>query len=136
MEYKGILKERQNWLTILFVILAALMLWRTVATEHWSYIPIVILVILACFFRKEQIVSEEGVNIRYILFGRFIMNNLWGWEEITSIQTNYRKAAPNVQVLIARDVVIRPFIVTRQDANGIQALSERMNPRIQMNEYV
>ena len=34
MEYKGILKERQNWLTILFVILAALMLWRTVATEH------------------------------------------------------------------------------------------------------
>ena len=60
MEYKGIIKKRKTWLTVLFVILACLMLWRTIVTQHWSYLPIVILVILACFFTKEQIFRQCG----------------------------------------------------------------------------
>ena len=130
MEYKGIIKKRKTWLTVLFVILACLMLWRTIVTQHWSYLPIVILVILACFFTKEQIISQDGVDIQYTLFGRWTMHNLWTWDEITSLHPDYSKRAPNVELLIARDVVIRPFIMTREDTARVLELAKKMNASI------
>ena len=130
MEYKGIIKKRKTWLTVLFVILACLMLWRTIVTQHWSYFPIVILVILACFFTKEQIISKDGVDIQYTLFGRWTMHNLWTWDEITSLHPDYRKIAPHVELLIARDVVIRPFIMTREDTARVLELAKKMNASI------
>ena len=120
MEYKGIIKKRKTWLTVLFVILACLMLWRTIVTQHWSYLPIVILVILACFFTKEQIISKDGVDIQYTLF----------WDEITSLHPDYSKKAPHVELLIARDVVIRPFIMTREDTARVLELAKKMNASI------
>ncbi len=133
MEYKGIVKKRKTWLTALFVILACLMLWRTIVTQHWSYIPIVVLVILACFFTKEQIISKDGVDIQYVLFGKWTMHNLWSWSEITSLHPDYRKQAPNVELLIARDVVIRPFVMTKDDAAHVLALAKEMNPSIHID---
>ena len=130
MEYKGIIKKRKTWLTVLFVILACLMMWRTIVTQHWSYIPIVILVILACFFTKEQIISRDGVDIQYTLFGRWTMHNLWTWNEITSLHPDYNKKAPHVELLIARDVVIRPFIMTREDTARVLELAKKMNASI------
>ena len=130
MEYKGIIKKRKTWLTVLFVILACLMLWRTIVTQHWSYLPIVILVILACFFTKEQIISKDGVDIQYTLFGRWTMHNLWAWDEITSLHPDYSKRAPNVELLIARDVVIRPFVMTREDTSHVLELAKKMNTSI------
>ena len=130
MEYKGIIKKRKTWLTVLFVILACLMLWRTIVTQHWSYLPIVILVILACFFTKEQIITQDGVDIQYTLFGRWTMHNLWTWDEITSLHPDYSKRAPNVELLIARDVVIRPFVMTREDTSHVLELAKKMNPSI------
>jgi hypothetical protein len=130
MEYKGIIKKRKTWLTVLFVILACLMLWRTIVTQHWSYLPIVILVILACFFTKEQIISQDGVDIQYTLFGRWTMHNLWTWDEITSLHPDYSKRAPNVELLIARDVVIRPFVMTREDTSHVLELAKKMNTSI------
>ncbi len=133
MEYKGIIKTRKTWLTVLFIILACLMLWRTIVTQHWSYIPIIILVILACFFTKEQIISEDGVDIQYTLFGRWTMHNLWSWDEITSLHPDYTKKAPNVELLIARDVVIRPFIMTREDTGQVLKLAKKMNSSISIS---
>ena len=130
MEYKGIIRKRKTWLTVLFVILACLMMWRTIVTQHWSYIPIVILVILACFFTKEQIISRDGVDIQYTLFGRWTMHNLWTWNEITSLHPDYNKKAPHVELLIARDVVIRPFIMTREDTARVLELAKKMNASI------
>ena len=130
MEYKGIIKKRKTWLTVLFVILACLMLWRTIVTQHLSYLPIVILVILACFFTKEQIISQDGVDIQYTLFGRWTMHNLWAWDEITSLHPDYSKRAPNVELLIARDVVIRPFVMTREDTSHVLELAKKMNTSI------
>ena len=133
MEYKGIIKKRKTWLTVLFVILACLMLWRTIVTQHWSYLPIVILVILACFFTKEQIISKDGVDIQYTLFGRWTMHNLWTWDEITSLHPDYSKRAPNVELLIARDVVIRPFVMTREDTSHVLELAKKMNTSISID---
>ena len=134
MEYRGIVKTREKWMTVLFMVLAALMLWRTIATGKWIYIPILIVVVLACFFRREHIISEEGVEIRNILFGRFKSRDLWTWDEITSMETNYEKVAPNVRLLISKDIVIRAFVMTRSDAKKSLALARKMNPSIQMNE--
>ena len=130
MEYKGIIKKRKTWLTVLFVILACLMLWRTIITQHWSYLPIVILVILACFFTKEQIISRDGVDIQYTLFGKWTMHNLWSWDEITSLHPDYRKKAPYVELQIARDVVIRPFVMTQEDTARVLELAKKMNASI------
>lgn len=130
MEYKGIIKRRKTWLTVLLVILACLMLWRTIVTQHWSYIPIVVLVILACFFTKEQIVSANGVDIQYTLFGRWTMHNLWTWDEITSLHPDYSKKAPYVELQIARDIMIRPFTLTREDTAHVLELARRMNRSI------
>lgn len=134
MEYRGIVKTREKWMTVLFLVLAALMLWRTIVTGKWVYIPILIIVVLACFFKREHIISEEGVEIRNILFGRFKSRDLWTWDEITSMETNYEKVAPNVRLLISKDIVIRAFVMTRPDAKKSLALARRMNPSIQMNE--
>lgn len=134
MEYKGIVKTRENWMTVLFLVLAALMLWRTIATGKWIYIPMLIIVVLACFFRREHSISEKGVEIRNILFGRTIMRDLWKWGEVTSMETNYEKVAPNVRLLISKDIVIRAFVMTKDDARGAMKLARRMNPAIQMNE--
>ena len=133
MEYRGIVKTHARWLIVLFLILAALMLWRTIATGKWIYIPMIVIVILACFFRREHIVSKEGVEIRNILFGKIFSRDIWNWNEVSSMETNYEKAAPNVQLLISRDIVIRAFVVTRQDARGVFSLARKMNPKIQLD---
>ena len=106
MEYRGIVKTREKWMTVLFLVLAALMLWRTIVTGKWVYIPILIIVVLACFFKREHIISEEGVEIRNILFGRFKSRDLWTWDEITSMETNYEKVAPNVRPRIPSSVLL------------------------------
>ena len=133
MEYRGIVKTHARWLIVLFLILAALMLWRTIATGKWIYIPMIVIVILACFFRREHIVSKEGVEIRNILFGKIFSRDIWNWNEVSSMETNYEKAAPNVQLLISRDIVIRAFVFTRQDARGVFSLAHKMNPKIQLD---
>ena len=133
MEYRGIVKTHARWLIVLFLILAALMLWRTIATGKWIYIPMIVIVILACFFRREHIVSKEGVEIRNILFGKIFSRDIWNWNEVSSMEANYEKAAPNVQLLISRDIGIRAFVFTRQDARGVFSLARKMNPKIQLD---
>ena len=134
MEYRGIVKERDRRMNALFIALAVFMLALTLMTHKWFYIPMALLVILACYYRREHIISERGVEIRSLLFGWYIRKDLWRWDEVGSMETNYEKAAPNVQLLITNDIVIRAFVMTRKDVRGALALARRMNPSIQMNE--
>jgi hypothetical protein len=58
------------------------------------------------------------------------MHNLWSWDQITSIHPDYTKKAPYVELQIARDVVIRPFIMTREDTAHVLELAKKMNTSI------
>lgn len=129
MEYKGILRERKSWVKALILILAAYMFYLEFRAGQMTYVIISALVILACFFKKEHVISEEGVDIKYLLFG-MTMHNYWKWEEITTLHTDYKKAKPNVMLHIGKDISVRSFVMDKADCQGAIALARRMNPDI------
>ena len=129
MEFKGLLKERQTWLKIAIIIAAGYMIYLTITAGQYLYTMFAVVVILAVFFKKEHVISKEGVDIRYDLLGIKSMNR-WEWKDISAIKTDYVKAYPNVLVHIGKDVSIRDFVMKRSDINGIIELARRMNPDI------
>lgn len=133
MKYKGIVSERKPWVKLAFALLAGFMLFLELKRGQYIYVPIVILVILACFFRKEHIISEEGVDIKSILFG-ISRHNLWRWDEITSLHTDYKKSAPNVMLHIGKDIVTRSFVMKASDIQAVLTLADEMNPNIYIDD--
>lgn len=129
MEYKGILTERKKWFTVSAVIISAIMLVRVLLVRQWAYIPLVLLVMMACFYKKEQIISEDGVDIKGTLFG-YVMHNYWKWEDITTLHTDRNKAKPNMMLHIGKDVVARSFVMTHADCQGALKLAAAQNPSI------
>lgn len=129
MVYRGIVKERKTWVKILAIILAGYVLYREIVMGQYIYIPVVAFIVLACFFEKAYIVAEEGVDIQYKLLG-MTMHNWWTWAEITTLHTDYRKAAPNVMLHIGRDIVTRSYVMHSADIPGILALAAEKNPAI------
>ena len=92
---------------------------------------IILLVILACFFSKEHLVSDEGVDIQYTLFG-MVSHNLWRWDEITTIHVDRKRAMPDVALHIGRDVATRLFVFSARDADAVLALAKEKNPAIRL----
>ena len=129
MKFKGILKERQPWLKIVIVLAAAFMMYLSIGAGEYLYTILTAVVIVAVFFQKEHIISEEGVDIRYEIFG-FKSVNRWEWKDIDAIKTDYVKAAPNVLVHFGKDITIRDFVMKKGDIDGIMALARKMNPDI------
>lgn len=129
MKYRGVVPERKTWVKAGIAVLAAYMIYREAMSGQWIYVPVAVLVILACFFKKEHIVSEEGVDIAHSLFG-IKMHNLWKWEEITTLHTDRKRARPNVMLHIGKDVVTRTFVMKPSDCQAAVELAARMNSRI------
>lgn len=133
MKYRGILPERKNWVKAAIALAAVCMMYLEAARGQWIYVPIALLVILACFFKKEHIISEEGVDIRYELF-RMPIHNCWTWDEITTMHTDYRKASPNVMLHIGKDISARTFVMEPSDCQAALRLAARMNPGIYIED--
>ena len=129
MEYKGIIPQRKLWIKIAAIIVAGLVIYRSIVTEQWLYVPIGIFVMLACFFSKEHIVDEKGTDIRYHMFG-MTMSNYWLWDEITEMQTDPRKSAHNVMLHFGKGVTIRTFIMKPEDIEPVIELASERNPDI------
>ncbi len=133
MEFRGVLPQRKSWVKGLMLALCALMLCYAVLREQWLYVPILAVVALAVFFRKEHILSTAGVNIRSYLFGR-PMDSLWPWDQVTTIHTDYRRAAPNVALHIGKDVNTRLIVVRPADKAGVLAMAAQCNPKIYIED--
>lgn len=134
MKYKGIVKERELWVKIAIFIAAVYLLYREIVAGQYIYIPLALLVILACFFEKEHVISKEGVDIKYIMFKSLVKHNYWEWDEITTIHPDYKKARPNVMLHIGKDVVTRSFIMKPADCRGAIELARQMNPHIYIDD--
>lgn len=133
MEYRGILPERKSWVKPAAFLVSAYMLFLSAMRGQWFYVPIVLLVLLACFFQKEHIVSDAGVDIHYLLFG-MSRHNVWTWEELTSLHTDRLKARPNVQLHFGRDIAVRTFVMTPADCRAVLELAQARNPRIYIED--
>lgn len=129
MRYYGLLHERRLWVKVSVLILALCMLFLEAARGQWLYVPVVLFVVLACFFQKEHIVSQEGVDIHYRLFGSSL-HSCWAWSEITTLHQDIRKAAPNVMLHFGKGVNTRVFVMKPEDSQAVLALAKRANPQI------
>lgn len=129
MEYKGIVRKREIWLEIAMVVVGGLLFYVELIRGQYLYLIIITILILAIFFRKEQVISEEGIDIKYYLLGMTSVNH-WDWEEVTSMKPDYVKASPDVIMLIAKDVTIRNFRMKSSDAKGAMQLATKMNPNL------
>ena len=122
MRYYGILRQRRPWVKAVLLLLAVCMLLLEIARKQWIYVPVMLMAVLACFFQKEHIVSQEGVDIYSRLFS-CSQHSCWTWAEITTIHRDPRKAAPNVMLHFGKDISTRVFVMTPEDARAVLALS-------------
>lgn len=128
-KFYGIVKTRSNGFKVAVVIAALVLLYINIVQKQYIFIPIVILVFLAAFFKKEYIFDEKGVDIKHMLFGGTV-HNYWTWNEVTTLHVDYRKARPNVMIHIGKDVVTRSFTVVPDDVEPILELAESKNSNI------
>lgn len=133
MIYKGIVKERDPKRKALLFAGCLVLLYVSYMQGNFLYMCIAAVIALAVFFKKEHVVSEEGVSIVYSLFGMKVVNK-WTWEEITAIRPDFKKAKPNVLLEIARDVTIRAFVFKEEEIPGILELAKKMNPDMYVDD--
>ena len=133
--YYGIMPVHKTWVRVLVGALGAYIIFRGAMdfAAHWYYIPIGVFVILAVFYWKQYIVSEKGVDVESTFIG-LKNHNLWTWDEITTLHTDYRQAAPNVQMHFGKDVLTRTYIMKYDDSQEILALAARMNPDMYIDD--
>ncbi len=129
MVFKGInMRERSKRKRILMFFgclgITALEIWQK------NYFFAIVALILAFFcigYNKEHVISEEGVDIRYVFLG-IPYNYRWTWDQITAMRPDYKKAKPNIMMEIAKDVSVRAFVFTPEDAVKVMEFAQRMNP--------
>lgn len=134
MTYKGIIQSRALYRRILILIACAVLLYLEFVRGQYLYIVLTLLLVLAVFHHKEHIVSEEGVDIKYSLFG-MTTTNRWTWDQITAVQPDYIKERPNARVLFEKDAVIRSFLFTAADCQAVMKLAAKMNPEAFVDDY-
>lgn len=128
-EFKGKLKSRTGKVRIAFAILTCYMMYLEARREHWIFVALGVFVVVACFFSKEHIISEKGVDIKYNLFS-LETHNYWEWKEITTLHADYKKAAPHVMLHIGKDIVSRTFTYDASEIDEIFALAKKQNYKI------
>lgn len=134
MIYRGIVKEQSRERRLVLLIVSCILIYLEFRTKQYFYIPLTAFLILAVFHRKEHIVSEEGVDIKYSLLGMTSVNR-WTWDEITAVQPDYIKERPNARLLFERNATIRSFLFTPEDCQAVVKLAAKMNPNMFVDDF-
>ena len=134
MQYKGIVRKRELWFEIAMLITGGVLFYVELIRGQYFYLILLTILMLAIFFKKEQVISEEGIDIKYYLLGIKSVSH-WDWKDITSMKPDYLKARPDVILLIAKDVTIRNFRMKAADASGVMQLAKKMNPKLGSDFY-
>ena len=134
MQYKGIVRKRELWFEIAMLIAGGVLFYVELIRGQYFYLIVLTILMLAIFFKKEQVISEEGIDIKYYLLGIKSVSH-WDWKDITSMKPDYLKARPDVILLIAKDVTIRNFRMKAADASGVMQLAKKMKPKLGSDFY-
>ena len=133
MIYKGIIKERDIKKKAFLFIGCIVLLYVEFLQQNYLYMAVTLIVCLAIFLKKEHVVSDEGIEIRYNLLGLKVSNK-WGWEQITVIRPNFSRAKPNILLEIAKDITVRPFVFKPEDAWDVMEFAKKMNAEIYVDD--
>ena len=133
MRYYGILPERKLWVKMAALILGALSSYQAYAHGNWLYFSFGLVIILATFSSRQQVISSQGVDIQYKLLGHCV-HNLWTYEEIQAIHKDSLKSAPNVELHFNKGAINRRFIFSPQDAWAIEKLVNKKMSKMKILE--
>ena len=133
MEYFGIIpgqSSRLSKVTKWFVAaVAAYMGFRGVQAGLWYYIPFALALILVAFYRKEQVLSEKGIDFRKV-FVVYKTHSIWPWTEATRIIADYETMKPAALLLVYRGQKPRQIMMQAADAKAVVKLARKINPDI------
>lgn len=134
MRYNGIIAEKSIEIRIMVLIGCAILAFIQVQRHQYFYIILLLFLVAAVFQKKEHIVSDAGVDIKYNLF--FIKStSRWKWSEIDVVQPDYLKDRPNVRLNFSKDVTIRSFLFSPEDAQGVMELAKQMNSNVYVDDF-
>lgn len=133
MEYYGIVRQRPKWFTPLAIAVCLVIIAREILVRQVGLIPVCIIVIIACFFKKEHVICEEGVDIRYALFGIDYCNR-WEWSKITTLHVDRKRAYPKFMLHIGKDIVTRSYVMNPEDCIAAVRMGKKKNPKIYIEE--
>lgn len=133
MEYYGILPERKPWVKIAVILLSMYAVWDTYTNGNWFYLPFGMILILATFSSRKQVISDIGVDIVYTVLGQHF-HNMWEWDVILAVHTDKLKSAPNVEMHFNKGVINRRFILSKNDSRDVIELIGSVRPEISVTE--
>ncbi|MBQ9061162.1 MAG: hypothetical protein IJ128_08460 [Firmicutes bacterium] len=133
MDYFGIIpgqSSRLSKVTKWFVAaVAAYMGFRGVQAGLWYYIPFALALIVVAFFRKEQVLNDEGIDFRRV-FVVYKTHSIWPWQEVTRILADYETMKPAALLLVYRGDKPRQIMMAAEDAKAVVKLARKKNPDI------
>lgn len=114
-------------------VMVAVIVCYEFAQRQWLYVFLGILVFLGCLFQTRGLVSPQGVDMAYLIFGRTI-HNLWPWPEITAIWVDWNAEKNCAALHFSRGSVRRTLCLTIPDAKTVLNLSRERNPSIRISD--
>ncbi|MDD7513186.1 MAG: hypothetical protein PUK14_04800 [Clostridiales bacterium] len=133
MRYYGILPKRKLWVKIAAIALGVIAAYDAYINGNWFYVPFGIILIIATFSSRTQVISENGVDIEYRLLGHCFHNN-WSYDDILAVHKDSLKSAPNIEIHINKGAINRRFIFSPDDADAVFALIQKSKPGIIIKE--
>lgn len=133
MRYYGILPKRKLWVKIAAIALGVIAAYDAYINGNWFYVPFGIILIIATFSSRTQVISENGVDIEYRLLGHCFHNN-WSYDDILAVHKDSLKSAPNIEIHINKGAINRRFIFIPDDADAVFALIQKSKPGIIIKE--
>ncbi|MDO4589306.1 MAG: hypothetical protein Q4B33_05535 [Fusobacterium sp.] len=133
MKYYGIIPKRKLWVKMGAIIFSVYTAYSSILNNNLLYLPFGIVLIIATFSNRKHIISDQGIDIVYIIFG-MQFHNLWSWNEVDTIHIDSINSKPSIELHIGKNIVARRIVLLKSDADKIISSVEKINSKIYISE--
>lgn len=133
MKYYGIIPKRKLWVKMGAIIFGVYTAYSSILNNNLLYLPFGIVLIIATFSNRKHIISDQGIDIVYIIFG-MQFHNLWSWNEVDTIHIDSINSKPNIELHIGKNIVARKIVLLKSDADKIISSVKKINSKIYISE--
>ncbi len=134
-EYYGIIPGQDGRLSKItkwgVALVAVFMGIKGVQAGRWAYVPLALVLIIVAFFRKEQVISERGIDVQRI-FVFYRNHSVWPWKEVTKIRADYVTMDPMAVLLVYRGSKRLQIMMQAEDARAVVRMGRRINSSIEL----
>lgn len=133
MKYYGIIPKRKLWVKMGAIIFGVYTAYSSILNNNLLYLPFGIVLIIATFSNRKHIISDQGIDIVYIIFG-MQFHNLWSWNEVDTIHIDSINSKPSIELHIGKNIVARRIVLLKSDADKIISSVKKINSKIYISE--